>query len=119
MACTMICCAQMLCARAGLLRLPSHLRWQTSCCRARARFHTNCAAASSDRLPPPDVHKLAKFAQIAVTDEEVRAFAAHICQRFWSCLCRGVVACCMTDDAALYIRQAAVWGSQIGEIVRW
>lgn len=31
-----------------------------------------CFASQPDRLPPPDVRKLAQLAQIAVTDEQVR-----------------------------------------------
>ena len=60
---------QMLSARVPLLRLPIHLRVGAG--PLSVRYPTRCAAASPDRLPPPDVQKLAKLAHIAVTEEEV------------------------------------------------
>ena len=60
---------QMLSARVAFLRLPTGLR--VGAAPRIVGYPTRCAAAGPDRLPPPDVQKLAKLAQIAVTEEEV------------------------------------------------
>ena len=107
----------MLSVRAGLFRLPSHLRGPSP--RFCARLHTRCPAASPERLPPPDVHKLAKFAQIAVTDEEVRRFLCLRLRAFAQAQSSRDAATYVLYTAVLCMRQAALWGSQIGEIVQW
>jgi len=63
------CCTQMLSARLAVLRLPTGLR--VGATPLSVRSPVRCAAAAPDRLPPPDVQKLAKLAHIAVTEEEV------------------------------------------------
>ena len=63
------CKAQMLSAGVAVLRLPTRLRVGAPLLSTGSP--TRCAAANPERLPPPDVQKLAKLAQIAVTDEEV------------------------------------------------
>ena len=62
---------QMLSARVALLRLPTGRR--VGAAPLSFRYPARCAAAAPDRLPPPDVQKLAKLAHIAVTEEEVCA----------------------------------------------
>lgn len=48
---------------------PLRSRWPAASSKASA---VRCSSSETDRLPPPDVRKLAQLAQIAVTDEQVR-----------------------------------------------
>ena len=48
---------------------PLQSRWPSASSKGST---VRCASSEPDRLPPPDVRKLAQLAQIAVTDEQAR-----------------------------------------------